>query len=133
VYFGINGHMIFIEAMVQSFRLIPLDAWPATADHFTAAVELVMHYTGALFGIALAMVFPGLFACFMTDVVFGMLNRVAPQIHAYQLAMGIKALAGIALFLVALTMMIPQMVLLGSDNLEQLKHVLSFLANRAGL
>jgi hypothetical protein len=32
-----------------------------------------------------------------------------------------------------MTMMIPQMVGLGADNLQQLKHVLSFLANRAGL
>ena len=44
---------------------------------------------------------PVIAATFITDLVFGMLNRVAPQLNAYFLAMPVKAVAGVIMALVA--------------------------------
>ena len=38
---------------------------------------------------------PILAATFITDLVFGILNRVAPQLNAYFLSMPVKALGGV--------------------------------------
>jgi flagellar biosynthetic protein FliR len=41
-------------------------------------------------------------ATFITDIVFGLLNRVAPQLNAYFMAMPVKAMAGVALVFVTM-------------------------------
>ena len=41
-------------------------------------------------------------ATFITDVVFGILNRVAPQLNAYFMSMPVKALGGVIVIFVSL-------------------------------
>ena len=101
-FLAVGGHRIFILALADSFALVPIDGWPAVSVGFASMVDAIVRYTSGLFTIAFALVFPGLFATFMTDVVFGMLNRVAPQLNAYFMAMGVKAMSAIALLFFAL-------------------------------
>ena len=70
--------------------------------------------------IAFALVFPGVFAAFLTDIVFGTMNKIAPQLNAYFMAMGVKAMAGLIFFLAAMNLMIGE---LG----QQLEYSLVFL------
>ncbi len=41
-------------------------------------------------------------SAFISDVVFGILNRVAPQLNAYFMSMPVKAMAGVIMILVGL-------------------------------
>lgn len=109
VFISVGGHRWFITSLGRSFTLVAPDQFPVMAGGFYEFVDAIMIYTGGLFRISFALVFPGLFATFMTDVVFGMLNRVAPQLNAYFMAMGIKAMAGIAMLFFALGMTKDQM------------------------
>jgi flagellar biosynthetic protein FliR len=109
VFLGLGGHRFFIEAFCESFALVPVDGWPRMSGHFDEVVLQIMRFTGDLFAIAFALVFPGIFATFMTDVVFGMLNRVAPQLNAYFMAMGVKALGGLALLFFSLALVTQRM------------------------
>ena len=68
--------------------------------------------------VAFGLVFPGLFAAFMVDVVFGMFNRIAPQLNAYFMAMGIKAMGGLAMFMFAMTLMAGQLAHQLEDSLK---------------
>jgi type III secretory pathway component EscT len=129
VFFAINGHIIFIQSMVSSFRLIPVDAFPTTQAGFKEIVETILHYTSSMFPIAFGLVFPGLFAAFMIDITFGMLNRVAPQLNAYQLSMGIKSLMGIAFFLLALTLFIPQVAIYAHESVNVVQYVVTLFAH----
>jgi flagellar biosynthesis protein FliR len=115
VFCALNGHGHFIESVVESFRLIPLDGWPSLGAHsFEDMVNEVMLFSNNLFSLAFALVFPGLFTVFVVDLVFGMFNRIAPQLNAYFMAMGVKAMGGIAMFMFTLTMLLGQL----SDRLE---------------
>jgi flagellar biosynthetic protein FliR len=127
VYMAMDGHIRFIDALAESYRLVPLDAWPHFTGGFATWVDEILHYTSSLFGIAFALVFPGLFAAFMTDVVFGMLNRVAPQLNAYFMAMGIKALAGIAMMFFSLSLMIKMMGVHAADSLIFLQRLVNLM------
>lgn len=109
VFCALNGHGHFIESVIESFRLVPADGWPALGYSLEEMTNAIMVYTSQLFGIAFALVFPGLFAVFMIDIVFGMFNRIAPQLNAYFMAMGIKAMAGIAMFLFALSLLMGEL------------------------
>lgn len=109
IFCSLNGHGHFIESVIESFRLVPVDAFPSFRGGFEPFVDRILEYVSGLFGIALALVFPGLFASFLTDVVFGMFNRIAPQLNAYFMAMGVKAMGGLFLFMVALHLMMGQL------------------------
>ena len=50
-----------------------------------------------------------MFASFLVDIVFGMFNRIAPQLNAYFMAMGVKAMGGLAMFMFAMVLMVGQL------------------------
>ena len=126
VFCALNGHGLFIESVIDSYRMVAIDAFPAFTRGFEAMVDQILSYTNTLFGLAFALVFPGLFASFLVDVVFGMFNRIAPQLNAYFMAMGVKAMAGLAMFMFALTLMSQQLALRLEDWLLFLKRLVSF-------
>lgn len=127
LFMVMDGHIRFIEALFESFRVVPLDAFPQIQGGFQAWTNAILEYGSSLFAIAFALVFPGLFASFMTDVVFGMLNRVAPQLNAYFMAMGIKALAGMAMLLFSLSMVVKPMAQHSSESLTFLERMINLL------
>ncbi len=126
VFCALNGHGFFIEGVIDSFRIVPIDAWPTLSRGLMAVVDQVLRYTDGLFKIAFALVFPGMFAAFVVDVMFGMFNRIAPQLNAYFMAMGVKAMGGIAMFMFALTLMTGEMA-------HWLEHALIFLRKLVAL
>lgn len=109
VFCTLNGHGHFIQSVIESFALVPVDTFPSFRGGFEHVVDLILRYVSSLFGIAFALVFPGLFASFLTDVVFGMFNRIAPQLNAYFMAMGVKAMGGLFMFMIALDLFIGQL------------------------
>jgi flagellar biosynthetic protein FliR len=128
VFCALNGHGYFIESVCESFRLIPVDGWPSLgARNFQDMVDEVLKYTSDLFGLAFALVFPGLFTVFIVDIVFGMFNRIAPQLNAYFMAMGVKAMAGIAMFMFTISMLMGELAKRLEDSLVFLRRVLGMM------
>ena len=127
VFCALNGHGYFIESVIQSFQLVPINEFPTMTGGFEPFVDHLIHYTSSLFGIAFALVFPGLFAAFLVDVVFGMFNRIAPQLNAYFMAMGVKAMGGLAMFMFAMTLMSEQLAFRLEDSLVFLRRMIQFL------
>lgn len=126
IFCSLNGHGYFIESVIESFRLVPVDEFPNFRGDFEHFVDLILQYVSSLFAIAFALVFPGLFASFLTDVVFGMFNRIAPQLNAYFMAMGVKAMGGLFMFMLALDLLMGELA-------ERLESSLVFLRRLVGL
>ena len=126
VFCALNGHGVFIESIIDSYRMVAIDGFPAFTRGFGEMIDQILVYTNSLFGIAFALVFPGLFASFLVDVVFGMFNRIAPQLNAYFMAMGVKAMAGLIMFLFALTLMAHQLAYRLEDWLMFIKRLVAF-------
>lgn len=127
IFCALNGHGHFIESVIESFMLVPIDQFPAMTGGFDNFVDVILKYTQSLFPIAFALVFPGLFSSFLVDVVFGMFNRIAPQLNAYFMAMGVKAMAGLAMFMFALTLMVGQLAYRLEDSLVFIRRLVQFL------
>ena len=126
VFCALNGHGLFIESVIDSYRLVAIDGFPTFTRGYGEMVDQILSYTNDLFGLAFALVFPGIFASFLVDVVFGMFNRIAPQLNAYFMAMGVKAMAGLAMFMFALTLMAQELAHRLEDWLMFLKRLVAF-------
>ena len=66
--------------------------------------------TAAVFTIGLQLAAPALIALLLTDLFFGIINRVAPQVNVFFLSMPVKMLVGILVVLIALPIIAPRMV-----------------------
>lgn len=123
VFLGLGAHRWFLNAFADSFLVVPIDGWPAMSGGFHHFVVRIIEYSASLFGIAFGLVFPGIFATFMTDVVFGMLNRVAPQLNAYFMAMGVKAMSAIALLFFSLALVYDRLGVLSEYSIMVVKDI----------
>lgn len=96
----IGGHRYFIEYYAMSFEQIPLNQ---TINLASAAMvpffEYIIRLTADLVMLGVLIATPVVAATFISDVVFGILNRVAPQLNAYFMSMPVKAMAGVIMVL----------------------------------
>jgi flagellar biosynthesis protein FliR len=106
LFMAIGGHHIFMAAYFQSFVTLPLDRMVAFSQVAAAGFfDYMIKLTAELLVVAAIMSAPIVAATFITDVVFGILNRVAPQLNAYFMAMPVKALGGLVLMLLGFEVM----------------------------
>ncbi|WP_127498435.1 flagellar biosynthetic protein FliR [Actinoplanes solisilvae] len=96
--FATDGHQLVLRGFLQTFRTVPLD-WSFGASTFT---ELIIKGLGEMFVAAIQIAGPLIAVLFLTDVAFGLLNRVAPALNAFQLGFPAKIfmvllIAGIAI------------------------------------
>ncbi|MBI5507928.1 MAG: flagellar biosynthetic protein FliR [Deltaproteobacteria bacterium] len=101
IFMALDGHHVFIQAYFYSFAKIPLQSYIPMGADLGPFIDFTIRLTGELLLASLVLSAPVVAATFITDVVFGILNRVAPQLNAYFMSMPVKAMAGIILILIA--------------------------------
>jgi flagellar biosynthesis protein FliR len=86
--FASDGHQLVLRGFLQSYRTLPLDV------NFSMATfnRLITEGIGQMFLAALQIAGPLIAVLFLTDVAFGLLNRVAPALNAFQLGFPAKIL-----------------------------------------
>jgi flagellar biosynthesis protein FliR len=101
IFVTLNGHLIFIRALANSFHRVPLFTFPRITDPATAAQDFgeISAHTLAL---ALQLAGPVLLTLFLVDVFFGAIARVASQVNVNHEMMPVKAFVGLGMFVLAL-------------------------------
>jgi flagellar biosynthetic protein FliR len=84
--FVTEGHQMVLRGFLQSFRTVPLDV---TFSLGTFS-ELLLKGIGDMFVAAIQIAGPLVAVLFLTDCAFGLLNRVAPALNAFQLGFPAK-------------------------------------------
>ena len=84
--FASDGHQLILRGFMESYKTLPLDASFSMATFQRLLIEGV----GEMFLSALQIAGPLIAVLFLTDVAFGLLNRVAPALNAFQLGFPAK-------------------------------------------
>jgi flagellar biosynthetic protein FliR len=84
--FASDGHQLVLRGFMQSYKTLPLDASFSLETFSTVLTDGV----GEMFLAALQIAGPLIAVLFLTDVAFGLLNRVAPALNAFQLGFPAK-------------------------------------------
>lgn len=103
LFFGLGLHRDLIKNISAGFLTFPVQSLDLGHDLDKDLLYLATHIMGKLFALALRLSLPVLFTCFLIDLAFGLMNRVAPQINAYFLSLPIKMIGGLLLILLALS------------------------------
>jgi flagellar biosynthesis protein FliR len=99
--FASNGHQMVLRGFMQSYQTLPLDA-NFNMETFN---KLITKGLGEMFVAGLQIAGPLIAVLFLTDVAFGLLNRVAPALNAFQLGFPAKIFLVLTLSGTAITIL----------------------------
>lgn len=92
VFLQLNGHHWLLAGLARSFEIVPIGAPVFNADIVQLFVELV----GSIFAVGLHIASPVVGAVFLTDLCFGFIARVVPQMNVFLVGIPAKLLVGLA-------------------------------------
>lgn len=95
VFFSIDGHLVLVQVIGQSFTL-----WPVGSGLRMGALQAVAFNVAWVFSAALLLALPIVFATMVVQIGFGFLARVAPQLNLFALGFSVITLFG--LFMLAM-------------------------------
>lgn len=93
VFLSINGHLIYVATLAQSFTAIPVSATPLGSGSWLNLVEL----GGKLFAGGLLLALPLIVALMITNIALAVLTRAAPQLNLFALGFPLTLLGGFAI------------------------------------
>lgn len=102
VFLSLNGHLILVAVMADSFHTLPITAAPVTAEGFR-----FLTMTGArIFSAGLQLSLPILVALLITNMALGILTRSAPQLNLFGIGFPITMVVGFVLVSICLPYML---------------------------
>ncbi len=126
IFFQINGPIFFIDMVMQSFSIIPVDGFFAST-FFHANIPFWQMMTGLLTKFTLLSIqfsAPALVAMLMADLFLGIANRLAPQVQIAFLGMSIKSLLGLVLLWAGWFFILQQMQTQTTQFFQDVLHTL---------
>jgi flagellar biosynthesis protein FliR len=102
IFVILNGHHTVIQAVQQSFVLIPL----RSVIPFESP-ERLLTMTAGLISTGIQMALPVMCAIFLADLALGLLARVAPQVQVYFLGLPLKIGLGMIVFSMTFAIVLP--------------------------
>lgn len=92
-FLSVNGHLVLLEALAESFVTMPVSATPIAAG---APWELA-RWGGKIFSAGLQISLPIVAALLITNVALGILTRAAPQLNIFGIGFPISLAVGLLL------------------------------------
>ncbi|WP_224250265.1 flagellar biosynthetic protein FliR [Hyalangium gracile] len=128
LFLTLNGHHIIIETLADSLVAIPLDGFPKFSSGLWPFFDLTIRVFADMLSIALGLSAPIVLATFLTDLAMGAINRVAPQLQVFFIAMAIKPLVSVVIAAMAIQLIIARFQQEFVSMLEMLKQALKLLS-----
>ena len=101
VFLALNGHLLVIATLAESFQALPITPDPLTASAWLMLVQ----WGGKLFSIGIMLALPILAALLIANLALGILTRAAPQLNIFSVGFPVTLLLGF----VVLMLVLPQM------------------------
>jgi len=104
IFLILNGHLILIETLVDSFRVIPV----GMASITEAGLWTLLAWSGWIFKGALIISLPALAALLLVNAAFGVMMRAAPQLNIFVIGFPISLMLGFVFMMLSLPLFAPQ-------------------------
>ena len=91
VFLALNGHLVLIEVLVDSFRSIPVGMGSFSVEQFGLLVE----WSGWMFAAAVVISLPAITALLIVNLAFGVMTRAAPQLNIFALGFPVTMIVGL--------------------------------------
>lgn len=110
LFLSLGGHHLVFQAFGESLNLVHLGEMPRFSHGMWGFFETILRIFGDMIRIALALASPVLLATFLVDLALGMINRVAPQVQVFFVAMQIKPAVTVLIMVTAIHLILDRIV-----------------------
>jgi flagellar biosynthetic protein FliR len=93
LFVTIDGHLMLIHALVESFNVFPISGVGTSA----LSVERVVRLGTEMFSISISIALPFLSVMLLTNIVLGVLARVAPQLNIFAVGFPLTIMVGLTM------------------------------------
>ncbi|MGS2724104.1 flagellar biosynthetic protein FliR [Porticoccus sp. GXU_MW_L64] len=124
VFLALDGHLVMIETLVQSFYLLPVGGAALSSDF----IWQVVSWGSFMFVGSVLMAVPVMVSLLLVNLAFGVMTRAAPQLNIFAVGFPVTLLAGFVLLLFSLPALLPQLVSLFADAFVNLQDMLAMEA-----
>ena len=118
VFLSMNGHLVAIEILVESFYVMPVSTQWQLGGFFDVATAGSWMFASALF-VAL----PAVAAILVVNFAFGVMTRAAPQMNIISIGFPFTMMIGLFVMWVSLSGFLPQYERLVSESLMLIKNM----------
>ena len=97
IFLVINGHLMVLATLTQSFTLLPIGTWPLAPSWLNVA-----HAGAIVFTSGMLLALPIVITLLITNIALGVLGRVAPQLNLIAIGFPVTIILGFVGLLIAL-------------------------------
>jgi flagellar biosynthetic protein FliR len=90
VFLAMNGHLLTLSVLTESFRLLPVSTIPMGSGSLAA----LLAWSSSLFSSGLLLALPLITALLIANLAMGVLARVAPQLNIFAVGFPVTLMAG---------------------------------------
>ena len=90
IFLAMNGHLLTLQVLAESFRLLPVGVTPFSANGFAS----MLAWSSVLFSAGLLLALPLITALLIANLAMGVLARVAPQLNIFAVGFPVTLTAG---------------------------------------
>jgi flagellar biosynthetic protein FliR len=98
IFLALNGHLVSISALVESFRLLPVAVAPVASKGFAT----LLSWAAIIFSAGVLLSLPLVAALLIANIAMGVLARVAPQLNLFAVGFPVTIVAGFTVLLISL-------------------------------
>lgn len=114
VFLAVNGHLVMISTLVDSFSTLPIAGRPL---HATGWITLA-NWGGEIFFAGLLLSLPMLGALLITNMALGILTKAAPQLNIFAVGFPVTLTVGMGVLALSLPYFIPVLDHLMRDGFQ---------------
>jgi flagellar biosynthesis protein FliR len=130
LFFFIGGHQHFIRALIESFYYIPATSFPNFTSSWSPAAELITNTAFHSIFVGVQLSLPIVLALLMTDLFFGIVNKVSPQINVFFLSMPVKMGLGAFLLWIMLPSLQEQILYYFTELYKTFEFMIQYLGTK---
>jgi flagellar biosynthesis protein FliR len=95
IFLAMNGHLLTLQVLAESFKLLPVTATPIHAGGFASLIT----WSVTLFSAGLLLALPLIAALLIANLAMGVLARVAPQLNIFAVGFPVTLMSGFAVLM----------------------------------
>jgi len=127
LFVAIGAHRVFISALVHSFEIIPATEFPRFTAGWTPLAASMTELSAGVISIGVQLAAPAMIALLLTDLFFGLINRVAPQINVFFLGLPVKMVMGLLVVMASLTLLTDRYIYYFNESYKVFQYLLRTL------
>ncbi|HEX4974371.1 MAG TPA: flagellar biosynthetic protein FliR, partial [Pseudomonadales bacterium] len=104
LYLAVDGHLITLSLMIESFNSIPMDAAVFDAKLFDKSFTIMSW----MFKNALKIALPAIIALYIVNFSFGVMSRAAQQLQIFSIGFPFTLIYGMVILWISLGVLLPQ-------------------------